>query len=98
VIRVQLPHHLKILARADEDVKLEVGEPVTLQAVLDVLEKNYPMLRGTIRHHDTLQRRPLVRFFACTEDLSHVPPDTLLPAVVRSGVEPLIIVGAIAGG
>ena len=98
MIRVRLPHHLQVLAQVNEEVELEVDGEVTLKAVLDVLENRFPMLRGTIRDHNTQQRRPLLRFFACTEDLSHVAPDTNLPQAVISGAEPLIIVGAIAGG
>jgi len=98
MIRVVLPPHLRTLARVDGDVELEVPAPVTLRAVLDTLEARYPMLRGTIRDHGTLARRPFLRFFACEEDLSHEPPDTLLPEAVVSGAEPLFIIGAIAGG
>ena len=98
MIRVWLPHHLQVLARVDKEVELEVEDPVTLQAVLDALENRFPMLRGTIRDHLTHQRRPLLRFFACTEDLSHEPPETLLPDAVLTGDEPFIILGAIAGG
>jgi molybdopterin converting factor small subunit len=98
MIRVALPAHLRTLARVDREVTLTVATPVTLAAVLDALEARYPMLRGTIRDHTTRQRRPFVRFFACTEDLSHEPPDTPLPAAVARGEEPLLIVGAMAGG
>jgi len=98
VIRVVLPPHLRTLARVDGEVALEVGGTVTLASALDALEARYPMLRGTVRDHATRQRRPLVRFFACSEDLSHVPPDTPLPEAVASGAEPFFIVGAIAGG
>ena len=98
MIRVVLPHHLRNLARVGDEVQLEVGSPATLGAVLDVLEARYPALRGTIRDHVTLQRRPFVRFFACKEDLSHEPPDTPLPDAVVAGTEPFLIVGAMAGG
>ncbi len=80
------------------EVKLEVAEPVTLRRVLDALEERYPVLRGTIRDHDTKKRRPFLRFFACQEDLSHDSPDNPLPAEVASGKEPLLVIGAIAGG
>lgn len=98
VIRVVLPAHLRTLARVDSEVELPVEGPVTLGAVLQTLEGRYPMLCGTIRDHGTLRRRPFVRFFACEQDLSHEPPETLLPAAVAAGEEPLLIVGAIAGG
>ena len=98
MIRVILPQHLRTLAHVGSEVTLEVGDPVTLRSVLDVLELRYPMLRGTIRDHVTLERRPFLRFFACEEDLSHEPPDTPLPEAVASGKEPLLIIGAIAGG
>ncbi|HUN83985.1 MAG TPA: MoaD/ThiS family protein [Terracidiphilus sp.] len=97
-IRVQLPYHLRNLAKVGSEVTLEVTAPVTLRAVLDVLEARYPMLQGTIRDHDTLKRRPFLRFFACEEDLSHDSPDNPLPDEVISGKEPLLIIGAIAGG
>jgi len=98
MIRVELPFHLRTLARVDGEVQLEVAGPGTLGSVLDALEARYPMLRGTIRDHVTLKRRPFVRFFACKEDLSLEPPDTKLPDAVVSGAEPFLIVGAIAGG
>ncbi|MBI3191329.1 MAG: MoaD/ThiS family protein [Pedosphaera parvula] len=98
MIRVVLPFHLRNLARIDGEVKLEVAGPVTLVAVLDALEARYPVLRGTIRDHVTLKRRPFVRFFACKEDLSLNPPETLLPDAVLDGTEPFLIVGAMAGG
>jgi molybdopterin synthase sulfur carrier subunit len=98
MIRVILPFHLRTLAHAGSEVTLEVESPVTQRAVLDALEARYPMLRGAIRDHDTLQRRPFLRFFACEEDLSHEPPDTPLPDAVVSGKEPFIVIGAIAGG
>lgn len=98
MIRVGLPHHLRTLARVEREVALDVAGPVTLRTVLDGLEARHPVLRGTIRDHATLQRRPFVRYFACGEDLSHEAPDTPLPAAVASGDEPLLIVGAMAGG
>jgi len=98
MVRVILPHHLRTLAHAGNEVELEVEGPVTQRSVLDALEARYPMLRGAIRDHVTLQRRPFLRFFACEEDLTHEPPDAPLPDAVRSGAEPLIILGAIAGG
>ena len=98
MIRVVLPFHLRNLARVDGEVQLEVTEPVTVRAVLDALEARHPVLRGTIRDHGTLKRRPFVRFFACKEDLSLEPPETPLPDAVVSGVEPFLIVGAMAGG
>jgi molybdopterin synthase sulfur carrier subunit len=98
MIRVVLPFHLRTLARVDGDVQLEIDEPITLGSVLEALEARYPVLRGTIRDHLTLRRRPFVRFYACKEDLSHEPPQTRLPASVVSGVEPFFIVGAMAGG
>jgi hypothetical protein len=98
MIRVMLPQHLQVLASAPREVVLDVAGPVTQRSVLDALEARYPALRGTIRHHDTQQRRPMLRFFACEEDLSHEPPDAPLPAAVASGAEPFFIIGAIAGG
>ncbi|MCW5979923.1 MAG: MoaD/ThiS family protein [Bryobacteraceae bacterium] len=98
MIRVALPAHLRTLARVSGEVTLELEGAVTLRGALDALEARYPMLRGTVRDHVTLQRRPFVRFFACEEDLSHEPPDAPLPEAVVSGKEPLLIVGAIAGG
>jgi len=98
VIRVILPQHLRTLAHAGSEVQLEVESPVTQRSVLDALEARYPMLRGTIRDQVTQERRPFLRFFACEEDLSHEPPDALLPDAVVSGSEPLLIIGAIAGG
>jgi len=98
MIRVVLPYHLRNLARVDGEVQLEVASPATLRSVLDALEARYPVLRGTIRDHGTLKRRPFVRFFACKEDLSLEPPETQLPNEVVSGAEPFLIVGAIAGG
>lgn len=98
MIRVVLPHHLRLLAQTGAEVELEVLEPVTLHSVLDALETRFPMLCGTIRDHATRQRRPLLRFFACSRDYSNEPMDTLLPVAVRSGAEKFLIVGAIAGG
>ena len=98
MIRVVLPFHLRTLARVDGEVQLEVEPPVTLRAVLEALEARYPVLRGTIRDHGTLRRRPFLRFFACKEDMSNDPPDTPLPDAVIAGAEPFLIVGAIAGG
>lgn len=98
MIRVILPPHLRGLAHINGEVELEVAGQVTQRSVLDALEARYPMLSGTIRDHVTQQRRPFLRFFACGEDLSHEQPDAPLPDAVVSGVEPLLIVGAIAGG
>jgi hypothetical protein len=97
-IRVLLPQHLRTLAQVGIEVELQVEGQVTQRTVLDALEARYPMLRGTIRDHATQQRRPFLRFFACEEDLSHESPDAPLPDVVASGAEPLLIIGAIAGG
>jgi molybdopterin synthase sulfur carrier subunit len=98
MIRVELPAHLRTLASVGREVELEVAGPATLRSVLDVLESRYPMLRGTIRDQTTQERRPFLRFFACEEDLSHESPDVPLPEAVASGKEPLIVLGAIAGG
>ena len=98
MIRVVLPYHLRTLARVEGEVQLEVENPVTLRSALDALEARYPALRGTIRDHGTLKRRPFVRFFACKEDFSLEPPETKLPDEVVSGSEPFLIVGAMAGG
>ena len=98
MIRVVLPHHLRTLARVGDEVQLDVQQPITLGAVLGALEAAYPTLRGTIRDHGTLKRRPFVRFFACEQDLSHEAPDTPLPAAVAAGAEPFFVVGAMAGG
>jgi hypothetical protein len=98
MIRVVLPAHLRNLGKITGEVQLAIDGPVTQRTVLDALEARYPMLRGTIRDHVTLQRRPFVRFFACMEDLSHEPMDAPLPAEVASGSEPYLVVGAIAGG
>ncbi|HEV8440485.1 MAG TPA: MoaD/ThiS family protein [Methylomirabilota bacterium] len=98
MIRVVLPAHLRTLARVDGEVKVDVDGPATQRAVLDALEARYPMLRGTIRDHVTQQRRAFLRIFACEEDLSHESPDAPLPEAVATGDEPLLIVGAMAGG
>jgi molybdopterin synthase sulfur carrier subunit len=98
MIRVLLPQHLRTLAQAHGEITLEVAAPITQRTVLDALETRYPMLLGTIRDHDTQQRRAFLRFFACEEDLSHESPDTPLPDAIATGVEPLLIIGAIAGG
>jgi sulfur-carrier protein len=98
MIRVILPQHLRTLAHVGTEVTLEVVGPITQRSVLDALEARYPMLRGAIRDHVTLERRPFLRFFACEEDLSHEPPDAPLPEAVVSGKEPFIVIGAIAGG
>ena len=98
MIRVVLPHHLRTLARVSREIELQVEGPITLGAILDALEARYPMLRGTIRDHTTQQRRPFLRFFACGQDLSHEPPDAPLPDAVALGTEPLMVVGAVAGG
>lgn len=97
-VRVALPYHLRNLARVEGDVQLDVGQPVTIRVVLDALESRYPMLRGTIRDFDTGQRRAFLRFFACEEDWSLESPDKPLPEPVAAGKEPLLILGAIAGG
>jgi len=98
MIRVVLPQHLRTLARVSGEVSLDFADPVTVDSVLDALETRYPMLRGTIRDHMTKRRRPFIRFFACEQDVSHDATDTPLPAAVASGVEPFLIVGAMAGG
>jgi hypothetical protein len=98
MIRVVLPEHLRTLARVDGEVELPVAAPVTQRTVLDALESRYPVLRGTIRHHGTKERRAFVRFFACEEDLSHESPDAPLPDAVASGAEPFLVIGAVAGG
>jgi sulfur-carrier protein len=97
-IRVAIPAHLRTLARVSGEVELDVPEPVTIDSVLDALEARFPVLRGTIRDHDTHRRRPFLRFFACMEDLSNDPTDLPLPPAVAAGSEPLLVVGAIAGG
>jgi molybdopterin synthase sulfur carrier subunit len=98
MIRVVLPAHLRTLARVSGEVQVPVSAPVTQRSILDALEAQYPMLRGTIRDHVTFQRRPFLRFFACAEDYSHASPDAPLPAPIADGSEPFLIVGAIAGG
>ena len=98
MIHVVLPPHLRNLAHVGSEVTLDFEGPVTQRSILDALEARYPMLRGTIRDHVTLQRRPFLRFFACEEDLSHESPDAPLPEAIASGKEPFIVIGAIAGG
>ena len=98
MIRVILPYHLRTLAQVGAEVTLDVAEPVTALSILDALESRYPMLCGTIRDHVTLKRRPMLRFWACNEDISHEPADAPLPDAIASGSEPFFIVGAIAGG
>ena len=98
MIRVKIPHHLSVLAQVGTEVELDIYGPVTLNAVLDALEARYPVLRGTIRDHVTGQRRPFLRFFASGQDISLESMDTILPETVVSGMEPLLIIGAIAGG
>jgi molybdopterin synthase sulfur carrier subunit len=98
MIQVVLPAHLRTLAGVGSEVSIEIVGPVTQRSVLDAIESTYPMLRGTIRDHVTLERRSFLRFFACQEDLSHEPPDAPLPDAVSSGKEPFMIIGAIAGG
>ena len=98
MIRVELPQHLRTLAKVGAEVQIDVTGPVTQRSVLDALEARYPVLKGTIREHDTLKRRAFLRFFACQQDLSHEPPDAPLPDEVASGKEPFLIIGAIAGG
>ena len=98
MIRVVLPHHLRTLAKVGDEVQLDLEQPVTLGAVLNAVEAQFPVLRGTIRDHGTLKRRPFVRFFACEQDLSHEPPDAPLPAAVAAGAEPFFVVGAMSGG
>ena len=98
IVRVTLPYHLRNLARIDGEVALEVAGPVSVRSVLDALEARHPVLRGTIRDHGSLQRRAFIRFFACGEDLSLEPVEAALPAAVAEGREPLMVVGAMAGG
>ena len=98
MIRVVLPVHLRTLAKVDDEVKLEVAQPVTQRTVLDALEATYPVLRGTVRDQTTQRRRPLVRFFCCGEDFSHELPDATLPDAIATGSEPFFIIGAMAGG
>ena len=98
MIRIVLPHHLRTLAKVDDEVHVDLDGNATVKSLLDALEQKYPMLRGTIREHQTLKRRPLVRFFACGEDISHESPDHPLPDAIAKGAEPFFIMGAIAGG
>lgn len=98
MIRVGLPYHLRNLAQVGAEVELDVPPPITQRAVLDALEAAYPVLRGAIRDHGTLRRRPFLRYFACAEDLSHEPPDAPLPNEVATGKEPFLVIGAMAGG
>jgi hypothetical protein len=98
MVRVEIPYHLRTLAKIDGEVALEVDGPVTQRAVLDALEDRYPVLRGTIRDHVTKERRPFLRYFACNQDVSLEPMDAPLPSEVASGIEPFLVVGAIAGG
>lgn len=98
MIRVELPYHLRNLARVGSEVQLDIVGPVTQRAVIDALEAQYPMLRGTIRDYATDRRRPFLRFFACAQDLSHQSPDRLLPDAVASGAEPFLVVGSLSGG
>jgi sulfur-carrier protein len=98
MIRVILPHHLRTLARVGDEVHIDLNGSATVRAIIDSIEAKYPMLRGTIRDHETQSRRTLVRFFACGEDISHDPPDTPLPDAIAKGTEPFFIMGAIAGG
>jgi len=98
MVRVVIPYHLRVLADVGGEVSLDVAAPVTQRTILDALEKRYPTLRGTVRDQVTQKRRPLVRFFACEEDVSHDGPDTPLPEEIAKGVEPFLIVGALAGG
>lgn len=98
MIRVTLPHHLQTLARCEREITLSVAAPVTRERILDALEARFPMLRGTIRDHLSRNRRPRVRFFACSEDVTHDPADAELPPAIRDGDEPFMIIGAVAGG
>ena len=98
MIRVILPHHLRTLAKVGDEVQVDLNGSATVKSLLDALEEKYPMLRGTIREHGTLKRRPLVRFFACGEDISHESPDASLPDAIVKGTEPFFVMGAIAGG
>ena len=98
MIRVVLPHHLRTLAKVGDEVRVDLNGSATVKSLLDALEDKYPMLRGTIREHGTLKRRPLVRFFACGEDISHESPDAPMPDAIVKGTEPFFIMGAIAGG
>ncbi|MBI5708390.1 MAG: MoaD/ThiS family protein [Armatimonadetes bacterium] len=98
MVRVVLPHHLRNLARVGAEVTLEVGDPVTIRTVMEALEAAHPNLRGTIREHGSLKRRPFVRFFACAEDISFQDPELALPEAIVNGSEPFMVIGAIAGG
>ena len=98
MIRVVLPHHLRTLAKVGDEVQVDLNGSATVKSLLDALESKYPVLRGTIREHATLKRRPLVRFFVCGEDISHESPDTPLPDPIVQGAEPFFVMGAIAGG
>jgi molybdopterin synthase sulfur carrier subunit len=98
MIRVVLPHHLRTLARVGDEVDVDLNGSATVSGIIDAIEAKYPMLRGTIRDHETKKRRPLVRFFACGEDISHDAPDSKLPDAIANGTEPFFIMGAIAGG
>ena len=98
MIRVVLPPHLRVLAHVQDELRLDVESPVTIERILDAVEERYPMLSGTIRDHVTHKRRPFVRFFACEQDLSHESPDAPLPEAVVSGAEPFLVIGAVAGG
>ncbi|HEV8543201.1 MAG TPA: MoaD/ThiS family protein [Verrucomicrobiae bacterium] len=98
MIRVLLPYHLRNLARVSGDVELEPNGPITIGSILNQIEARYPVLRGTIRDHVTLRRRPFIRFFACEQDLSNEPVETILPEPIATGAEPFMIIGAIAGG
>ena len=98
MIRVVLPHHLRTLAQVGDEVRLDLNGGASVKSLIDALETNYPVLRGTIRDHQTLKRRPLVRFFVCGEDISHEPAETALPDAITTGAEPFIVMGAIAGG
>jgi len=98
MIRVILPHHLRTLAHVGDEIQVDLNGSATASAIIEAIEEKYPMLRGTIRDHETKKRRPLVRFFACGEDISHEPPDIPLPDPIAKGAEPFFIMGAIAGG
>ena len=97
-VRVELPYHLRTLARVGQEITVGVDGPVTIGAVIDAVERRYPVLQGTIRDHGTLKRRPFLRYFACQEDLSHEPADFVLPEPIARGVEPFLVIGSIAGG
>ena len=97
-VRVELPYHLRTLARVGQEVTVRVDGAATIGAVLDAVERQYPVLQGTIRDHGTLKRRPFLRYFACREDLSHEPPEFVLPDPIAKGSEPFLVIGSIAGG